>query len=149
VRAADSIYCDGLVEKLRRCAEGAALATGAELQFQRVGIPYKAMKTNLAMAGVFERYMTTLGYSVVEPQAGLISTDMGDVSWEVPSIHAYVGIADDNVPVHSREFAQAARSKRGREGMLAAAKAVAATCLDLWSDPTLYQQVREEFDRRL
>jgi len=47
VRAPESDYRDELLEKLRRCAEGAALATGATLSFETIGHAYKAMKPNL------------------------------------------------------------------------------------------------------
>jgi len=147
VRAADNAYRDELVEKLRRCAEGAALATGAELTFKKVGHEYKAMRPNHHLAQAFRRNIEALGYPVEEPKGGMGSTDMGDVSWEVPAIHPYIRITEGDVPGHSREFAQAARSERAKAALLAAAKAVAATCIDLWTDPELYRAIREEFER--
>jgi len=145
VRAETSAYRDELVEKLQRCAEGAALATGAELSFRKMGREYKAIRPNHVMTQVFRRHIEALGYPVEEPKRGAGSTDMGNVSWEVPTIHPYIRITEGQVPLHSREFAEAARSERARQAMLAATKAVAATCLDLWSDPDLYREVHEEF----
>ena len=147
VRAAENAYRDELVEKLRRCAQGAALATGAQLTFKKVGHEYKAMRPNHHLAQAFRRNIEALGYPVEEPKGGMGSTDMGDVSWEVPAIHPYIRITEGEVPGHSREFAQAARSERAKEAMLAAAKAVAGTCIDVWTDPELYRAVREEFER--
>ena len=82
-----------------------------------------------------------------QAKGGLGSTDMGDVSWEVPAIHPYIRITEGEVPGHSREFAEAARSERAKEAMLAAAKAVAGTCIDVWTDPELFRTVREECQR--
>ena len=147
VRAPENDYRDELVEKLRRCAEGAALATGAELTFKKVGHEYKAIRPNHHLAQAFRRNLESLGYPVEEPKGGLGSTDMGDVSWEVPAIHPYIRITEGEVPGHSREFAEAARSERAKKAMLAAAKAVAGTCIDVWTDPALYQAIREEFER--
>jgi amidohydrolase len=145
VRAADNSYRDELVEKLRRCAEGAALATGATLTFTKVGHEYKAIRPNKTMAQVFAKYLTELGYPPEEPKGGLGSTDMGDVSWEVPAIHPYIRIGPGDIPGHSREFAEAARSEGAKKAVLAAAKAVAATCIELWTDPDLFRRVQEEF----
>ena len=147
VRAPENDYRDELVEKLRRCAEGAALATGAELTFKKVGHEYKAIRPNHHLAQAFRRNLESLGYPVEEPKGGLGSTDMGDVSWEVPAIHPYIRITEGEVPGHSREFAEAARSEQAKKAMLAAAKAVAGTCIDVWTDPALYQAIREEFER--
>lgn len=146
VRAAENDYRDELVEKLRRCAEGAALATGAELSFKKVGHEYKAMRPNHHLAQTFRQNIEALGFPVEEPKGGMGSTDMGDVSWEVPAIHPYIQITQGGVPGHSREFAQAARSDRAKAAMLAAAKAVAATCIDVWTDPDLYRAIRQEFE---
>ncbi|MCD5407996.1 M20 family metallopeptidase [Candidatus Bipolaricaulota bacterium] len=147
VRASENEYRDELVEKLRRCAQGAALATGAELTFRKVGHEYKAMRPNRSLAQAFRRNIEALGYPVEAPKGGLGSTDMGDVSWEVPAIHPYIKITEGDMPGHSREFAQAARSERAKAAMIAAAKAVAGTCIDAWTDPQLYRAIREEFQQ--
>ncbi len=144
VRAADNDYRDELVEKLRRCAEGAAMATGATLSFEPVGHAYKAIRPNPSLAQAFRKQLEDLGVPVDEPTGGLGSTDMGDVSWEVPAIHPYVSITDATIPGHSRAFAEASRSPRAREGMLAAAKAMAGLALELWTDEALMNRVRQE-----
>ncbi len=145
VRAPENGYRDELVEKLRKCAEGAALATGAKLTFTKVGHEYKAIRPNKTMAQIFAKYLMELGYPPEEPKGWMGSTDMGDVSWEVPAIHPYIRIGPGEIPGHSREFAEAAKSEGARQAMLAAAKAVAATCIDLWTDPDLFRRVQEEF----
>lgn len=147
VRAPANAYRDELVEKLRRCAEGAALATGARLEFRLVGHAYKAIRPNRTLARRFAHHIEALGYPVEEPKGGLGSTDMGDVSWEVPAIHPYVRIAEGDVAAHSRAFCAAARAEPARAAMLAAAKALAAVCLDLWADPALVQEMKAEFSR--
>jgi len=145
VRAPENTYRDELVEKLRKCAEGAALATGARLVFTKVGHEYKAIRPNKTMARVFGRYLAELGYPPEEPKGGMGSTDMGDVSWEVPAIHPYIRICAGEIPGHSREFAEAAKSETAKAAMIAAAKAMAATCLELWTNPELFREVQEEF----
>jgi hypothetical protein len=70
---------------------------------------------------------------------------MGDVSQAVPAIHAYIQICGDQVAGHSREFAEASASKRGEEVILIAAKAMAMTAIDLFTDPELMERAKEEF----
>jgi len=147
VRALENDYRDELLEKLRNCAEGAAIATGAKLEFKIVGHAYKAMKPNRAIGDAFVRNLEALGEPLnpPPPDAGMGSTDMGDVSQVVPSIHAYIKICDENVAGHSREFAEAAISQRGLDVMLIAASAMAMTAIDILTDPDLSKRMWEEF----
>jgi len=147
VRALENDYRDELLEKLRACAEGAALATGASLDFKIVGHSYKAMKPNRAIGDAFVKNLAQLGEPLnpPPPDAGMGSTDMGDVSQVIPSIHAYIEICDEKVAGHSREFAEASISKRGLDVMLIAAKAMAMTAIDLFTDPGLMECAKEEF----
>jgi len=147
VRAAENEYRDELLERLRRCAEGAALTTGAKLSFNPVGLPYKAMRPNRVLGNAFVQNLESLGEPLNPPpaDAGMGSTDMGDVTQVVPGIHAYIQICGEEVAGHSREFAEAAISKRGQEVMLIAAKAMAMTAVDVATDPKLLQEIKEEF----
>ncbi|MGY4707857.1 M20 family metallopeptidase [Candidatus Bipolaricaulota sp. J31] len=146
VRDIDDDYKEELVEKLRKCAEGAALATGAKLTFTRVGHEYKAMRPNHHLAQSFRRSIEELGFEIEPPKGGMGSTDMGDISQAVPAIHPYIKIAPTGTPGHSHEFAQASRSEEARKGMIAAAKALAAVALELWLVPGFYDEVRREFE---
>jgi metal-dependent amidase/aminoacylase/carboxypeptidase family protein len=74
------------------------------------------------------------------------STDMGDVSHVIPSIHPYVSIGPKTLAGHTVEFREAALSERGLAAMLAAAKAMALTAYDVLSQPELMTRVRRDFD---
>ncbi len=140
VRAPDTAYCDELFEKLRRCAEGAARATGAELAYSVFDVPYKAMRVNRPLDRAFARNLDLLGWSLTTPKDAtfpLGSTDMADVSHVVPSIHPYLEICSDDVAGHSRGFAEASTSERGALAMLVAAKAMSMTAIDVFTSPDL------------
>jgi len=146
VRAQQNDYCDELLNKLRKCAEGAALATGARLEFIEVGHAYKAMKPNKILGEMFLKHVVASGIPHNPPKENSMgSTDMGDVTQVVPGIHAYVQIAEDDVAGHSREFTDASGSERGQVAMLAAAKALAMTAVDLLEDADLVAKIWEEF----
>jgi len=151
VRAADTEYCDELFLKLRHCAEGAARATGAELTYSVFDVPYKAMRLNQPLDLAFARNLESVGWTLDRPKGSgfpLGSTDMADVSHVVPSIHAYLAICSDDVAGHSKSFAEASRSERGAAAMLAGAKAMALTAIDVLSRPDLVEEAWAAFGRQ-
>lgn len=148
VRAPENDYCQELLEKLHQCAKGAALATGARLSFKTEDYPYKAMKPNRHMGEAFLANLEALGVPIrpIPQDKGMGSTDMGDVSQAVPAIHPYLSITDNQeIAGHSKEFAMAAISDKGHEAMLNAAKTMAMTTIDLYTDSELMERIREEF----
>ena len=147
VRARENEYRDELLEKLRKCAEGGALATGATLDFNLVGHSYKAMKPNKILGERFLKHLEANGIPYNPPKdKSMGSTDMGDVSQAVPGIHPYVQICEDDVAGHSREFTEASGSERGVVAMLAAAKAIAMTAVDVLAEAGLVERIWEEFN---
>ncbi|MDR7483913.1 MAG: M20 family metallopeptidase [Armatimonadota bacterium] len=147
VRAADSGYALEVLHRVIHCAEGAALATGATLE-HTVRKGYEAIKPNRTLAEVFSRHLETLGWPQDPPpeRNRMGSTDMGDVSQVIPSIHPYVSIGPRDLAGHSVEFREAAVSERGFAAMLAAAKAMALTAYDILTQPGLLAAARREFE---
>ncbi len=78
-----------------------------------------------------------------EPEGG--STDVGDVSWVIPTIHLSVTTAASGAPWHAWPVVAAGGMSIGHKGMIYAAKALAATMVDLYSDPGTIKTVRAEF----
>ncbi len=145
-RAADAAYLDEVMEKVKNCARGAAQATGAKMAWRATAHPYKNMITNKALSGAFAAALAGLGAPLhPSPNRGSGSTDMGNVSQVVPSIHPYIAISDDPVPGHSREFAACAVSPRGHEGLILGAKALALTAMHLYESPELVKAAKDEF----
>lgn len=147
VRAMDNAYLDELKQKVLNCFEGAALATGARLDYRWSEITYAPMKNNLVLAKLFAQNLESLGRRVesFEPHFGFGSTDMGNVSQVIPAIHPSVAIVSPDVLLHSADFAVAAASESGHEGLLDAAKALAMTVVDLLSEPQALAGVKDEF----
>ncbi len=110
-------------------------------------IIHDPLKANFAMAELFARNLERIDFPVDpdDGEAGYGSTDCGNVSQALPTIHPYIRISPDGVPGHSREFAEWARSPLARTGMVAAAKALAMTALDLLAEPDQLQKAKEEF----
>ncbi len=78
------------------------------------------------------------------------STDMGNVSHRVPSIHPMLGIAPPGVVIHNPEFTRYAASAMGDAAVIDGAKSMAMTALDLMADAQKMAAVRVRLrgDRR-
>jgi len=147
VRAQDSAYLDELKQRVLDCFTGAAIATGARLEYKWEDVYYAPMRSNLTLGQLFTKNMQSLGRKVQlsDLSKGFGSTDMGNVSQLVPSIHPFVAIASEEVLIHSHQFASAAASEAGVRGLVDAAKALAMTVVDLTANPELVVRVKDEF----
>jgi aminobenzoyl-glutamate utilization protein B len=76
------------------------------------------------------------------------STDVGDVSWRVPTLHFSVTTAPIGAPWHAWPVVATGGMSIGHNGMLYAAKVMAATMVDLYGDPAALAAVRQEFEER-
>jgi amidohydrolase len=134
---------------VERCAAGAAMASGVKVEIvARQG--YRDMRNNMAMARRFGAHLEGAagGRKALETdeRVGAGSTDMGDVSHVVPSIHPYLAIVDENEALcHQHRFAHAAASDRGLNTAYDAAKALARTAVEVLTDESLRKTMHEEW----
>jgi aminobenzoyl-glutamate utilization protein B len=78
-----------------------------------------------------------------DPPGG--STDVGDVSWVVPTLHAYVATAPKDVPWHAWPVVASSRMSIGHKGMMRASQALAATAVDLFQDTARRDAIKKEW----
>ena len=149
VRAEDDQYLDELKQKVINCFVGAATASGARLEYQWGEMHYASLRNNLTLARLLRRNMESLGRKMHlrDPGGSFFSSDMGNVSRVVPSIHPFVAVAPAEVLHQSPEFASAAASEDGLRGLLDAGKALAMTVVDLLANPEIVAMAKEEFSR--
>jgi amidohydrolase len=150
VRARDAEELARVRAIVERCGRAAAIASGVEVSIKpRQG--YKDMRNNMTMARVFGEHLAAGGRKARETdeRLGAGSTDMGDVSHVVPSIHPYLAIVGEGQAMcHEHRFAAAAASDEGTEAALAAAKAMAKTAIELLGSPALREAIRAEWSSR-
>jgi hypothetical protein len=91
--------------------------------------------------------MTELGIEVDIDDGRQGSSDMGNLSQYLPSIHPWLAIAEPEIALHSTEFRDATTSSRGRKTLLDAAKMLAMTAWDFLDSPDLRERVKEDFLR--
>jgi len=134
---------------VERCVRAAATASDVSVSLV-VHEGYRALASNVALSRAFGAHCEALGRALPEtnPSVGTGSTDMGDVSHVVPSIHPMLAIVDaGTTTIHQREFAAAAASDRAIDTALLAAKAMARTAIEVLSDAPLRARVHAEWIR--
>ncbi len=149
LRSRSVVYCRELARRFQAAADGAATATGCRAQVTVDPTVHEPLRANPTMAGLFAKNLEVIAFpeDPDDGQAGYGSTDCGNVSQRIPTIHPYIRISPDGVPGHSREFATWARSPLARAGMLAGAKALALTALDLLAAPDRLAAAKADFEK--
>lgn len=178
VRDWDPEVVRSVLARVRKAAEGAAMATGTTVDFELVNGVYgllpndtlgRLIDANLREVGAprwddaDRDFATRLGKNLMTPrpldEAGTVmpytvgekgagSTDVGDVSWVVPTVGINVATYPPGTPAHSWQAVAAAGSPYGEKAAIVAAKTLAITVSDLMTSPALLKDVRAEFERR-
>ena len=177
-RHPDIRVLDGIWERIVNAAKGAALGTGTTMDVEIISAVYNVLpndylsglqRKNLEKVGgitytpeersfaveirkTLNEPMLPLGSeSQIQPlrnELTYASTDMGDVSWAVPTVQLSTATWVPGTPAHSWQAVAAGGTSIGTKGMMVAAKTMTLTAIDLFTDPTHIQKARAEFDKR-
>lgn len=126
-----------LEQRVNRCFEAGAHATGCELTITPESKPYAEFRTDEGLLDAYIRRAEQIGRtfrSGADSAMNRASTDMGNVSQLVPAIHPYIGINSLPAVNHQPEFAAAAVSSAADRAAVDGAQALALTLLDAASD---------------
>jgi amidohydrolase len=141
-----------LKARFTACLEAGALAAGCTVEFDWQDHAYADMVDNGVIGQLYQANAGTIGRDVVAPELGgkvVGSTDMGNVSYVVPSIHPMIRVAPAGVPIHTPEFAAYAGGDAGDQAVIDGAKAMAWTVADLWLDQDLLASATTEWEAEL
>jgi metal-dependent amidase/aminoacylase/carboxypeptidase family protein len=148
VRSATIDTLQLLKDRVRACLQAGADAAGCRMEIHPTCPEYCDLRTNPALIDLYRANSEALGRPLADPSPVnrvVASTDMGNVSHWVPSIHPMIALAPPDVPLHTAEFAGWAGSESGDKAVLEGAKALAMTVVDLWLDPGALAEVRATF----
>ena len=145
IRAATAEDLDWLTERVKKCAEAAALSTGCTVDIEEIGVPYMNLINNQVLIGLVEQNLIQLGETIDVRNAkeGPASSDVGNVSHRIPAFQVMLGVGSPAIP-HSDSFVKASAGEQGARAAIRAAKALAMTGMDLFNDPTLVDKAKEE-----
>lgn len=147
VRSPDHGYLRGrLMDAVRACADGAAIASGTSAEVVETSPAYAPMRANPVLAELVGQALRATGRSPASfdgPGGG--STDMGNVSQVIPAVHPYLCVAPD-VALHTREFEAAAGSAEGEKAVVDGAAVLGTVAAVLLTDPALVRAAKSATD---
>src|SRR5918996_2522580 len=149
VRSPTLAGLDRLKQRFVACLEARAEAAGCEIDIGWRDVVYADMVDNQAIVERYRANAEALGRMVRSPSTTrrvVGSTDMGNVSYEVPAIHPMIQVAPPGVPIHTPAFAGFAGGPEGDQAVVDGAKALAFTVADLWLDEGLVDLARAEWE---
>lgn len=178
VRHPESAVVRGVYGRLERCARGAELATETKLEVEYLGgtlelVPNSALAqvvlgnlkalNDLDFTPDERQFALKIQQTLEEPkplesvgevvdqtgQVGRGSTDVGDVSWVVPTTGFNTACWVPGTPAHSWQACAAGGTSIGRNGMQLAARVLAASAWDLYHSPETLAAAKAELRRRL
>jgi amidohydrolase len=142
VRAANLEQLAEVRDKVTRCFEAGALATGATLELTGDENPYSEMRHDHELSGLYQRNAEALGRSFLDRVSrGAGSTDMANVSLALPSIHPTIGV--DSLPAvnHQPEFTAKCATPAADQAVFDGGVAMAWTAIDAATDATLRERL--------
>ncbi|HEX6567868.1 MAG TPA: M20 family metallopeptidase [Acidimicrobiales bacterium] len=137
-----------LKQRVLACLQAGADAAGCEMHVDWRDHVYADMIDSAAIGERYRANARALGrvVRVPSPSARVVgSTDMGNVSYAVPSIHPMIQVAPPGVPIHTPAFAGFAGGPEGDRAVVDGAKALAWTVADLWLDAGLVDLAQAEW----
>ncbi|QQT11902.1 M20 family metallopeptidase [Staphylococcus pasteuri] len=143
-RATSRKELDVLTEKVKQIARGAAIQTGCDYEFGPIQNGVNELIKSPKLDDLFEKYATEMGEAVIDDDFGYGSTDTGNVSHVVPTIHPHIKIGSRNLVGHTHRFREAAASLQGDQALIKGAKIMALMGLELINDTSLFNEIVEE-----
>lgn len=131
--------------KVHRCFEAGAIATGSTMKIVGGDKPCAEMIHDAEMASVYQRNAESLGRTF--PDLGVVleratgSTDMGNVSLALPSIHPFIGINSLPAVNHQPEFTAHCIKEEADRALMDGALAMAWTAIDMAQNESLRERL--------
>ncbi|CRL17410.1 Peptidase M20 [Penicillium camemberti] len=142
-----------LTEKVLKCFEAAAIATGCTVEFEWEAA-YKDMKINKPICDSYVSAMNAMGHNTIFDAVGQVgglsggSTDMGNVSYEIPGFHGGFYIHADGVN-HTPQFTAGAGSEDGFKRSLHCAAGMAVVACRALVDESFATAIKSDFEKGL
>ena len=137
-----------LKERVLAALEAGARATGCTMTWEPTCAEYSELRTNGPLVDLYRANSARAGRPLLDPTPAnrvMVSTDMGNVSRRVPSIHPLVAVAPPDVALHTAEFAEWAVKPDANRAVVESATAMAQTAVDVWTRPDVLRDIRDAF----
>jgi amidohydrolase len=144
LRHRDDAYHAEMRERLVAMVDAAAKASSTTATV-RWFAHARTMRHSSTIGARFTEHLAAAGMTEDPPTTRLGSSDIGNVSFVVPTIHAMLAITSDPVPIHSEPFRELAATPHAQDVALIGATCLAQTAADLLRDPSLVDEAWKEF----
>ena len=149
VRAPNKTELAVLREKMESCFQAAAKATNCSVEIVEPSPTYYDVINNPILVKRFGENWGALGTKFEDCINTCASTDMGNVSYAVPSLHPMFAVGSGSEFLHTREFTAVANTPEAHAETLVAAKAMAHTCIDVLTTDGLLEEIVKVFKARV
>lgn len=135
IRALDKSYVQQLDRLVDDCAEGAAVATQTSWEKKKCGEDFYNLKPNRAGSAAIREVFEEFGLEEEGDVTSIFgSSDIGNVSFHCPAFQPCLKISDEDIPIHSRAFAEIMRTEKAHEALAVGAGILAKTVAKIFSD---------------
>ena len=148
VRSGKMSSLETLKERVHRCLQGGADASGCEMHSEWVDPPFYDMIDNHPLLDLYVQNAIDVGRHPVPEEEGAMvvgSTDMGNVSYAVPSIHPMIKAAPEGTAIHTPDFERYAGGEEGDRAVIDGALSMALTMVDCLADADRLAAIRRDF----
>lgn len=145
IRSKTSGYMERVKRNLENSVKAAALVTGCSYEMEEVKNPMKDTRSNHELGKALAEYLDSAGVSYKQYDERNFAWDVGDISYVCPTLASYFKIGPETIACHTDGFREAANSDAGYEGMMLAAKGMAATACEYLVNPQLRERAWKEF----
>ncbi|AYU55758.1 amidohydrolase [Staphylococcus debuckii] len=140
---------DFLTKRVGQIAQGAAIQTGCDYECKPIQNGVNEFILTPTLDELFAHYAKQYGEEVSEDDFGYGSTDTGNVSHVVPTLHAHIKIGPSNLVGHTYKFKEAAASEHGDSALIKGATILTRMALDLISNNELLREIKEQHVRKV
>ena len=151
IRATTTEQMNETFDRVLKCFEAGALATGCTLEIHDESAPYSEFTNHPNLNALYQANAEAIGrvFNENDPQSRMnrASTDLGNISKVIAAIHPYIGVNSGTAVNHQKEFAQACITADADKAVLDAATAMAMTLVEIAETPELRNYIKE-YSRR-
>ena len=137
-----------LKQRVAQCLDAGAMAAGCTVSFDWKKNTFADLVDNVPLLESYIRNAEQFGRKMTTdflPGTGGGSTDMGNISYLVPSIHPMLQVAPSGVSLHSAAFADHTKGEEANRAIVEGAKIMAMTAIDMWLSTALQTRVKAAF----
>lgn len=148
VRSEKRSYLNKVSEKVKNCARGAALMTGAKLEISNFENSFDDLRVNNILMEIAKKNLKMYGIKdFVEIKGSSGSTDLGNVSYVCPTMYGNIGVGDGKTNPHEEKFLDYVNSVEAKEKALIVVQALTCSALELYENPETLKKAKEELKK--